>query len=62
METPDVLTVQNTLNGMGYLVESTGYYGDLTAGAVTKFQIDFGLKPDGIVGPKTRALLFQMTH
>jgi peptidoglycan hydrolase-like protein with peptidoglycan-binding domain len=47
---------------MGYLVESTGYYGDLTAGAVMKFQVDFGLEPDGIVGPKTRALLFQMTR
>jgi general secretion pathway protein A len=62
MESPDVLQVQRILNSLGYLVEPTGFYRDTTSKAVVKFQRDFGLKPDGIVGPKTMALLFQMTQ
>ncbi len=33
----------------------TGYYGALTAAAVRRFQIKWGITPTGIVGPLTRA-------
>jgi len=60
MSDPDVEKVQMILNEMGYLVDPTGFYGELTLRNVLRFQKDFGLKTDGIVGPQTRALLFQM--
>ena len=60
MSDPDVRQVQKILNEIGYLVDPTGFYGDLTFRKVLRFQKDFGLKNDGIVGPQTRALLFQM--
>lgn len=61
MDTPDVLLVQRILGEIGYLVVQTGVYDESTSKAVTKFQVDFGLMPDGIVGHRTRALLFQMS-
>jgi general secretion pathway protein A len=54
-----VLEVQQTLEKMGYPVEMTGVFDDLTFQNITKFQALFGLKPDGIVGPRTKALLYQ---
>ncbi|MDZ7698603.1 MAG: AAA family ATPase [Deltaproteobacteria bacterium] len=56
-----VLKIQRTLMQMGYMVEPTGRYDRQTSQAVTRFQEEFGLNPDGIVGPRTMALLFQMT-
>lgn len=38
-------------------IAADGIYGKLTAEAVTAFQRDHGLKPDGIVGPATLAKL-----
>ena len=35
----------------------TGYFGKVTQGAVMKFQVANGLPPEGVVGPKTRALI-----
>ena len=35
-------------------IAADGIYGKLTAEAVTAFQREHGLKPDGIVGPATR--------
>lgn len=54
----DVLRVQ-TLLAMNPTIYPaglvTGYYGPLTAQAVTQFQIGYGIDPVGRVGPLTRA-------
>ena len=62
MGVPEVLSVQKTLKAIGYLVEPTGDYDASTVRAVRAFQKDFGIPVDGVVGPRTRALLFQMTQ
>jgi len=61
MSSPEVLEVQRILGGRGYLVPTTGDYDEATFRAVMKFQRDLGLDPDGIVGPQTMSLLYQMT-
>ena len=61
MDIPEVLEVQITLNEIGYEVAPTGVYDDLTLKSVKEFQRDLGMKADGIVGPRTRPLLFQMS-
>jgi general secretion pathway protein A len=60
-DVPDVLEVQKSLKEIGYEVEATGNYDEHTFQGVMKFQGDLGLKADGIAGPRTRALLFQMS-
>lgn len=55
-----VSDLQKALNQIGYLVELTGVYDNKTVQAITRFQKDFGLLSDGIAGPETRALLYQM--
>jgi len=62
MSSPDVLRVQETLNEIGYMVQPTGFYGQHTFHEVMKFQTVFGLTADGIVGPRTWALLYQMVE
>ncbi|MDY6971162.1 MAG: AAA family ATPase [Thermodesulfobacteriota bacterium] len=62
MSSPDVLRVQETLNELGYIVQPTGFFGQHTFNKVTEFQADFGLTADGIVGPRTWALLYQMVE
>ena len=57
----DVLRVQRILGERGYLVPATGVYDEATFQAVMKFQVDLGLNADGIVGPQTMSLLYQMT-
>jgi general secretion pathway protein A len=59
MSGQEVLRVQEVLNEIGYLVKTTGRYGKSTSEQVSKFQGDFGLLVDGVVGPRTRALLYQ---
>jgi general secretion pathway protein A len=59
-DTPEVLEMQKTLNDMGYMVKTTGIYDQSTFQEISKFQKDFGLHVDGIAGPRTRALLYQM--
>jgi len=61
MSTPAVLRVQKTLKKLGYLVELSGIYDNATFRSVIKFQNYFGLSPDGIVGPRTRAFLYQVS-
>ena len=56
---PDVKNIQKVLSDIGYLVTITGNYGKATSDEVTRFQRDFGLLADGVVGPRTRALLYQ---
>ncbi|MBW4520809.1 MAG: peptidoglycan-binding protein [Scytolyngbya sp. HA4215-MV1] len=53
-----VSAVQQKLRDRGYYDGAVdGIYGSLTRTAVTNFQRDFGLKADGIVGPRTLAVL-----
>ena len=54
----DILDVQMTLKKKGYQVEPTGVFDDLTFNKIVKFQKDFGLTANGIIGPMTRALLY----
>jgi len=54
----EVSVIQQQLNELGYFqAPVTGYYGPLTAAALTKLQKDYGLATDGIYGPKTSSLL-----
>ena len=59
---PDVLDIQKILNNIGYIVGLTGVYDEETFNGVTKFQEDFGLTADGVVGLRTRALFYQMVN
>jgi len=61
MRTQTVLRVQKALKKLGYLLELSGVYDNATFRCVTKFQNYFGLSPDGIVGPRTRAFLYQVS-
>ncbi len=60
MYVPEVLEIQTALRKMGYTVEPTNIYDGPTFHEVLQFQKDFGLMADGIVGPQTRALLYQL--
>lgn len=62
MSVPEVIRIQEILDHTGYPTNPTGIYDDLTFRQVLRFQKDFGLNADGIVGPRTRALLYQMTE
>ncbi len=55
---PQVALLQATLKRIGYYTAALdGIFGPITKAAVTKFQNDWDLAPDGIVGPATwRAL------
>ncbi len=59
---PEVLEIQKVFKELGYLIKPTGEYDASTVTAVKAFQEDFGIEADGIVGPLTRALLFQVTQ
>ena len=60
MQSPAVLTLQEILQDLGYLVTSNGFFDPQTCEEVKKFQDEFGLKADGVVGSRTLALLYQM--
>ena len=60
MTSPKVLSVQEELIRLGYLMNPTGYYDKQTAEEVKRFQEDFGLAADGVCGSQTMALLYQM--
>ena len=62
MTDPSVNKMQKTLLGIGYMVRITGIYDMLTFNEMKHFQKDFGLRVDGAVGPRTRALLYQMAE
>jgi len=61
MRGPDVLEVQKLLEKIGYLAEPTGVYDQPTYEEVMRLQRNVGLRPDGIVGPRTRAILYLMS-
>jgi len=54
-----VARLQHKLGVMGYFhhYRATGYFGPKTKYAVKRFQRSVGLRPDGIVGPRTMAAL-----
>jgi len=62
MHSPEVARTQTILQSLGYLTKPTGFYDAATRQHVRKFQEDFGLMADGIVGPRTMALLYQMSN
>jgi peptidoglycan hydrolase-like protein with peptidoglycan-binding domain len=55
----DTKWVQSTLNTLGFWpeLEVDGSYGFWTKLTVDRFQFDYGLQVDGIVGPATTAAL-----
>jgi chitosanase len=57
MSGKDVESIQTGLKKLGITVENDGVFGQETDTAVRTFQRSKGLKPDGVVGPATRASL-----
>lgn len=58
---PEVMLLQDLLNGRGYDPGPIdGIFGPLTLDAVLAFQSDEGLTIDGLVGPQTRSALGMM--
>lgn len=60
MKSPEILEIQKVLQKTGCLIKLTGIFDELTFHEILKFQKEFGLKADGIIGPKTKALLYLM--
>ena len=57
-----VVKLQQALNEIGYTVEPNGIYDESTYDQVVRFQKDFALTADGIVGTRTKGLLYQMSN
>jgi peptidoglycan hydrolase-like protein with peptidoglycan-binding domain len=56
----DVLELQKRLASLGFFTgDATGYFGNITAAAVKKFQAAHGIPATGYVGSITRAALNQ---
>ncbi|MEA5058946.1 MAG: peptidoglycan-binding protein [Candidatus Pelethousia sp.] len=58
MEGDDITSMQVQLKDMGYMSETTGYYGEKTIAAIKEFQGRNGLSADGLAGVKTYELLY----
>lgn len=52
-----VVKLQTALNRAGYSLAVDGVFGNATARAVRLFQVDNGLKADGLAGPATKEAL-----
>ena len=61
MRGQNVLKVQQMLQQMGYSLQPTGLYDSATLKEVMRFQRILGLEANGIVGTRTKALLYQMS-
>lgn len=55
----DVTRIQKALRRAGYRIPVDGHFGPDTEVAVRRFQRKHGLHPDGMVGPRTLAVLTQ---
>lgn len=53
-----VYNLQIQLTRLGYRVAADGIFGTGTENAVKQFQSSSGLVPDGVVGPRTRMVLY----
>jgi general secretion pathway protein A len=62
MRGQDIVRLQFALNQIGYSLEPTGIFDEATFDQVANFQNDFGLMADGLVGTRTKGLLYQMTN
>ena len=60
MRSPAVSTLQQILRNLGYLVPRNGVFDQQTLEEVKRFQDEFGLEADGVVGFRTLTLLYQM--
>ena len=58
MEGDDITSMQVQLKDMGYMSETTGYYGEKTIAAIKEFQRRNGLSADGLAGIYTYDLLY----
>jgi N-acetyl-anhydromuramyl-L-alanine amidase AmpD len=61
-ESNDVARLQTILQRLGYMDLVTGYYGEITADAVTTFQQDNGIYATGVYGALTRMALAARMH
>jgi len=61
-DSDDVARLQTALGRLGYMDRVTGYYGEITADAVSTFQQDNGIDPTGAYGPITRMALATRLH
>ena len=57
-----VIKLQRALDEIGYSVKPIGLFDQSTYDQVMRFQRDFSLKADGIVGTRTKGLLYQMSN
>ena len=55
-----VLRLQEMLRNAGYDVEANGVFDSKTSDAIIAFQEEMNIKPDGIAGTRTKALLYQV--
>jgi len=53
----EVREMQEALASLGFDIIADGFFGQITHSIVMDFQASKGLKPDGIVGPRTREAL-----
>lgn len=55
----DVYELQGRLSYLGYYYgKHDSYYGEKTRDSIKWFQSEFGIKPDGVAGPKTKLKLY----
>jgi chitosanase len=57
MRGEDLRRVQDALKANGFDIATDGIYGNFTEALVRQFQAKNRLRPDGVVGPVTRAAL-----
>ena len=59
-EGPMVNWIQDVLADGGYNLVQDGVYGPRTAETIKRFQTDFGVRADGVAGPTTIGLMYQL--
>ncbi|ACL06817.1 Peptidoglycan-binding domain 1 protein [Desulfatibacillum aliphaticivorans] len=59
---PLVNWIQDVLIHGGYSLSKDGVYGPRTSKAIKSFQTDFGIRADGVAGPTTIGLMYQLAQ